>query len=69
MRVFYANNGSSEYTGKVRDAKAIEYNSWNIKSDYFAEDSIPLSHLLSFRVPLNREYTKSVHKISTYGEQ
>jgi hypothetical protein len=69
MRVFCTNNDTSEYTGMVRDAQAIEYNSRNRKWVSTAKDSIPFSHLLSFKVPLNREYTKSVHKVSTCGEQ
>jgi len=69
MRVFCTNNGTSEYTGMVRDAQAIEYNSRKRKSLSAAKDSVPFSHILSFKVPFNREYTKSVHKISTCSEQ
>jgi hypothetical protein len=53
MRVFCSNNGASEYTGMVRDAQAIEYNSRNRKSFSTVEDSIHFSHLLSFKVPFN----------------
>jgi hypothetical protein len=65
MRVFCTNNGTSEYTDMICDAQAIEYNSRNRKAVSTAKDSIPFSHLLSLKVPLNREYTKSAHKIST----
>jgi hypothetical protein len=69
MRVFRANNDISEHTGMVRDAQAIEYNSRKRKSVSFAKDPIPFSHLLSFKVPLNGEYTQNVRKISTCGEK